>query len=280
MVNQEGAMGTGAQSVDYSTITQRQQATWATGDFNEIARQVMSASEALCQAVDPRPGQRVLDVACGSGNAALVAARRYCEVTGIDYVPALVERAKMRAVAEGTKIDFQVADAQALPFPDTHFDVLLSVFGVMFAPDQEQAASELLRVCGPGGKIGLCCWMPEDFGGDFFSVHARYVPSPPGVKPPVRWGTDAGLAELLGRGASAIKSERRAVFQYYRSVDHAIDVFRAYFGPTSRAFQMTSGEAQEALRKDLEGVFKRYNRATDGTLVLESRYLQTVATRA
>src|SRR5688572_26092468 len=141
--------------IDYAAVTQRLQATWATGDFHEIARQIVPVSEALVQRVDPRPGQRVLDVACGSGNAALVAARRYCEVTGIDYVPALVERAMARAAAEGVRADFRVVDAQALPFPDASFDVVLSVFGVMFAPDQEKAAKELLRVCRRGGTIGL-----------------------------------------------------------------------------------------------------------------------------
>jgi ubiquinone/menaquinone biosynthesis C-methylase UbiE len=272
-------MATDSHPVDYRVITERQQATWATGDFHEIGRQVVAVSEALCQAVDPHAGQRVLDVACGSGNAALAAARRYCDVSGIDYVPALVERAKMRASSEGVRIDFRVGDAQALPFTDASFEIVMSVFGVMFAPDQEKAASELLRVCRPSGRVGLCSWMPTDFGGEFFATHARYAPPPPGVKPPVRWGTDSGLTELFGAATSSIKSERRTVFQYYRSVDHAIDVFRTYFGPTNRAFQMVDAGGQASLRKDLEALFSRYNRATDGTLVLEASYLQTIATR-
>lgn len=148
-------------ATDYEAVTERQQATWATGDFNVISRLIMPMSEALVRAVDPHAGQRVLDVACGSGNAALIAGRRFCEVTGIDYVPALIERARMRAAAEGIDIDFRVGDAQALSFPDASFDVVLSTFGVMFAPDQEQAAGELLRVCRPGGRIGLASWMPE-----------------------------------------------------------------------------------------------------------------------
>jgi ubiquinone/menaquinone biosynthesis C-methylase UbiE len=148
-------------TIDYVGITARQQATLATGDFHELARQILPVSESLVAACDPRSGQRVLDVACGSGNAALVAARRYCDVSGVDFVPALLDRARQRAAAEGTPIDFQVGDAQALPYPDAHFDVVLSVFGVMFAPDQERAANELLRVCRPGGRIGLCCWIPE-----------------------------------------------------------------------------------------------------------------------
>jgi ubiquinone/menaquinone biosynthesis C-methylase UbiE len=266
-------------SIDYRVITERQQATWATGDFHEIARQVMTVSESLCAAVDPHACQSVLDVACGSGNAALAAARRYCEVTGVDYVPALVERAKTRANAEGLRIDFRIGDAQALPFADASFDIVVSVFGVMFAPDHEKAASELLRVCRPGGRIGLCSWMPTEFGGEFFAIHARYVPPPPGIKSPVRWGTEGGLLELFGTATDSIKSERRTVFQYYRSVEHAIDVFRTYFGPTNRAFQIVDAAAQAALRKDVKDLFSRYNRAKDGTLVLEASYLQTIATR-
>jgi ubiquinone/menaquinone biosynthesis C-methylase UbiE len=177
------------------------------------------------------------------------------------------------------RVDFRIGDAQALPFGDASFDIVLSVFGVMFAPDQEKAASELLRVCRPGGRVGLCSWMPTDFGGEFFAIHARHAPPPPGVKPPVRWGTDAGLVELFAGGTHAIKSERRTVFQYYRSVDHAIDVFRTYFGPTNRAFQIVDATGQASLQKDLETLFSRYNRATDGTLVLEAVYLQTIATR-
>ena len=265
--------------VDYHGITERQQATWATGDFNELARQIMSVSEALCQAVDPRANQRVLDIACGSGNAALVAARRYCEVSGVDFVPALVERAKQRAAAEGTKIDFRVADAQALPFPDASFDVVVSVFGVMFAPDQEQAAREILRVCRPGGRIGLATWPPEGIAADLFRTVGQYVPPPPGLNPPTRWGTESGLAELLGGGTSTIKSEPRRFLQYFRSIEHTLDVFRTYFGPTSRAFQTLDSTGQDGLRNDLMAVYRRYDRATDGTAVIDAHYLQVVASR-
>jgi ubiquinone/menaquinone biosynthesis C-methylase UbiE len=265
--------------IDYRAITARQQATWATGDFNEIARQIIPVSEALVRACDPRAGQRVLDVACGSGNAALIAARRYCEVSGIDYVPSLIERAAQRAAAEGTPIDFRVGDAQALDFPDGHFDLVLSVFGVMFAPDQERAAGELLRVCRPGGKIGLCCWIPEGFGGEFFRIVARYVPPPEGLKTPFRWGTEAGVTELLGAGSASIAVEKRVTHQYYRSIDHAFEVCRAYLGPISRALQMLDAANQASLRRDLMSFFETYNRATDGTVVMEGEYLEIVARR-
>ena len=266
-------------SIDYQAVTARQKETWATGDFHEIARQNVVMAEALCTAVDPHGGDRVLDIACGSGTAALVAARRYCEVTGIDYVPTLIERAQRRAAADGFDVDFRVADAQALPFPDASFDVNLSVYGVQFAPDQEQAASEMLRVCRPGGRIGLATPVSSGWSGDFFAAIAKYMPPPPGINPPLRWGTEDGLDELLGRGTIAIDSEERTALQYYRSVDHAVDVFLNYFGPAVRASSASGEKARESLRGDLHAVFDRYNRALDGTAVVENRYLLTVGTR-
>lgn len=273
-------MSDNTQSADYASITKGQQETWSSGDFNEIARQNIGMAEALCEAVDPHPGQRVLDVACGSGTAALVAERRYCDVTGLDYVPGLIERAKTRARANGQDIDFRVGDAQDLPFPDDSFDVVLSVYGVQFAPDQKQAAHELLRVCRPGGKIGLAGPIPEGWSGDWFAAHGKYVPPPPGVQSPLRWGTNDGLDELLGGGTQSIESDRRTAIQYYRSIDHAVDVFSTYFGPTIRALEMLDANGQERLRTDLGEVFSRYNRATDGTAIIENQYLQTIATRA
>ena len=273
-------MQTPSNTADFEAITKRQQTVWASGDFNEVARQVMAVSDDLVRAADPHAGQRVLDVACGSGNAALIAARRYCDVSGIDYVPALVERAKARSAAEGTKIDFRVADAQALPFEDKSFDVLLSVFGVMFAPDREKAAAEMLRVCRPGGKIALACWTPEGFVGEFFALQSRHVPPPPGVQPPARWGTDELLAQLLGPGSSAIRTERKMSRQYYLSPQHAVEVFKTYFGPTQRAFQTLDAAGQETFQRELEGLFGRHNRATDGTLILEGEYLQAIVTRS
>ncbi|WP_224271017.1 class I SAM-dependent methyltransferase [Haloprofundus salinisoli] len=264
------------QSADYGSITEGQRETWSSGDFNEIARQNVVMAEALCEAVDPHPGQRVLDVACGSGTAALVAERRYCDVTGLDYVPGLIERAKTRAQANGQEIDFQIGDAQAMPFPDNSFDAVLSVYGIQFAPNQEQAARELLRVCKPGGKIGLAGPIPGGWSGDWFAAHARYVPPPPNVPSPLRWGTNDGLDELLSARTRSIESNRRTVLQYYRSIDHAVDVFSTYFGPTVQALKMLDSDAQERLRTDLGEVFDRYNRATDGTAIVENQYLQTV----
>jgi ubiquinone/menaquinone biosynthesis C-methylase UbiE len=265
--------------VDFRRITEAQRQMWASGDFSVIARQVVPVSEALVQAVDPHPGQRVLDLACGSGNVALAAARRYCDVTGVDFVPALVERAKERAAAQGTRIQFEAGDAQALRYTDASFDAVLSVFGVMFAPDQERAAREVLRVCRPGGRIGLANWMPAGWGGDLLATHARYATPPAGVVPAVRWGTEEGLAALLGGAVSALTTERRTVFQYFFSIDHGVTTFRACFGPTSRAFETLDRAGQEAFRNDLGELFKKYNRATDGTVALECEYLQVIARR-
>lgn len=272
-------MQTPSGSADFQAITQKQQTVWATGDFNEVARQVMAVADELVRTVDPHAGQRVLDVACGSGNAALSAARRYCEVSGIDYVPALIERAKMRAQAEGSQIDFRVADAQALPFPDGSFDVVLSVFGVMFAPDREKAAAELLRVCKPGGKIGLACWTSGGMVGEFFALQSRRVQPPPGVQPPPQWGTEELQHQLLGPGTSEIRATRKMSRQYFLSPQHAVEVFKTYFGPTARAFQVLDAAARDEYREELEQLYAKYNLAKDGTLYLESEYLEVVATR-
>jgi SAM-dependent methyltransferase len=271
---------TSPETPDFAALTEAGRAIWSSGDFNAIARQVMSAAEDIVHSADPRPGQAVLDVACGSGNAALVAARRYCDVAGIDIAPNLVERARARAEAEGLAADFREGDAQALPFPDASFDVVVSVFGVMFAPDQARAAAELLRVCRPGGTIALANWMPEAFGADFFGAHARHAPPPPGMPSPLRWGTAEGLGDLLGPGVREIASRRRSIRAYYPSVEQAVDLFATYFGPTIRALNVVGPEGAEALRRDIAAVFERYNRAGDGTAVVETEYLRAVAVRA
>ncbi len=266
-----------SEPIDYDAITAAQKLTWSKGDFHQIARQNVCMADALCEATDPRAGNRVLDIACGSGTVALVAARRYCEVTGLDYVPALIDRAKRRAEADDLEVEFQVGDAQNLPFPDAYFDHVLSVYGVQFAPDQERAAREMLRVCRSGGRIGLATPLAKGWSGDFFAAQARHMPPPAGTRPPLHWGTDTGLAELLGDGATSIQSEERIALQYYRSVDHAANVFMNYFGPAIRASEASD---RERLWQDLRAVFDRYNRATDGTAVIENRYLLSIATRA
>ena len=264
--------------IDYQTITSNQRQTWSQGDFHEIARLNIVMAEAICEAGDLRAGERVLDVACGSGPAALVAARRYCEVTGIDFVPSLLERARMRASAEGFDVDFLEADAQDLPFEADSFDAVLSVYGVQFAPDQQRAARELVRVTRPGGRIILASPAPHGWSGDFFAVHARYNPPPPGLDSPLRWGTEDGLAHLFGPAAAEVVSEPRPAFQYWHSTDHAVDVFSGSFGPTIRAAEGLDDDGRRTLRADLEQVFQRYNRATDGTAIVENTYLLSTIT--
>ncbi len=259
-------------------LTARMQQTWAAGDFNRVALGITEASQALVSAVDVRPGQRVLDVACGSGNAALAAAHRHAEVVGLDYVPALIERARKRAEAEGSAVDFRVGDAQSLPFEDGAFDVVLSVFGVIFAPDQELAMAELLRVTRPGGRIALATWTPEGMGGETFRAMSKHVPPPPGAKPVVRWGAEEGLREISG-GAATFTLTRRTFFQYYRSVDHMLDTFFQFFGPAVRAREAVGEAGYPALRHDLGEVFTRLNRATDGTAQVASDYLEVIATK-
>jgi SAM-dependent methyltransferase len=265
---------------DYGKITEQGRKVWSSGDFNEIARQTMMVAEDVCRAADPRPNQNVLDVACGSGNVALVAARRYCNVAGIDIAANLIDRARQRAAAEGSQIDFRVGDAQDLPYSDASFDTVFSVFGVMFAPDQQRAARELLRVCRPGGKIVMANWMPEGFGVDFFGAHARHAPPPEGAPSPLRWGTEEAVHEMLGGEVQEIEFRKRSANAFYRSTDHALDLFCNYFGPTIRALAAVGEDGAAALRDDLAAVFDKHNKADDGTVVMQTNYMQVSAIRA
>lgn len=266
--------------LDLPAVKAKQQATWSSGDYSVVGTTLQITGEALCEAVDLRSGERVLDVACGNGNAALAAARRFAKVTGVDYVPALLARATARAAADGLPLEVREGDAEALPFPDGAFDVVLSTFGVMFAPDQERAARELLRVCRHGGRIGLACWTPDGFVGHMFKVVGAHVPPPPGLRGPVQWGTQERLAELFGAGAREIRAQRREFAFRYQSAAHWVEVFRTWYGPIHRAFAALSAEKQEALAADLEALVERFNAARDGTAVVPGAYLEAVVTRA
>ena len=266
-------------TADFAAITDRQQATWSLGDFNALGIQNMPVAEALVAAVDPRPGQRVLDLACGSGNAALVAARRHCEVTGLDFVPALLERARQRATADGVTVQLVEADAQALPFADASFDVALSIFGIMFAPNQQRAADEMVRVVRPGGRIALASWVPDGRVAEFFRTVSEYAPPPPGVPPAMRWGTEEGLKELLGDRTTALSVKREVLTQYFRSAEHMVDSFAKFFGPVIRAFAALDEADRTRLRTELVTMFTKQNVAKDGTLMVQYEYLQTVLER-
>jgi SAM-dependent methyltransferase len=267
--------------VDLKAVRDAQQRTWSEGDFSMVAAVVMMAADELAEALDIVPDERVLDVACGSGNGALAAARRaWGNTVGADFVPALLERGRERAAAERLEVEFVEADATDLPFPDAEFDVVMSIFGAMFAADQERAASELLRVCRPGGRIGMANWVPDAGVGRMFKTIAKHAPPPPGVPSPLRWGTQDGLRELFGDGISELRIERRRSRQRFRSADHYLQFFRTYFGPTKVAFERVGPEGEEALEADLRAYLEDSNTAGDRALVIEPEYLQVVATRA
>ena len=265
---------------DFTAVKARQQATWASGDFGQIGVRLQIVGESICEAVDLHAGETVLDVAAGNGNASLAAARRFADVTSTDYVPALLEQGRRRAEADLLPISFEVADAEALPFEDSSFDVALSTFGVMFAPDQERAAAELLRVVKPGGRIGLASWTPEGFLGRLFEVVGSFVPSPAGLRSPMAWGTEPRLVELFGPGASDIRTERKLCVFRYASAEHWVDFFRAYYGPMHRAFATLDDYRQRALHSALTELAQKWNRSERGALVVPGEYLEVVITRS
>jgi ubiquinone/menaquinone biosynthesis C-methylase UbiE len=261
-----------------SSVKTRQQAMWASGDFAVIGTTLQIVGELLCEAADVCAGEQVLDVAAGNGNATLAAARRFASVTSTDYVPALLERGQIRAQAERLDVAFEVADAEALPYRAGSFDVVLSTFGVMFAPDHEQAARELMRVCRPGGRIGLACWTPTGFLGDLFRVTATHVPPMPGVRSPLLWGTDAHLQQLFV-GAARIASTPRHFNFRYRSPEHFVDVFRTFYGPTHRAFAALDAGGQAALEADLLALLRESHGGGAAGLVVAGEYLESVITK-
>jgi ubiquinone/menaquinone biosynthesis C-methylase UbiE len=267
-----------AASIDLAAIKGRQQAAWGAGDYAVVGTTLQIVGERLGEAIDLRSNQRVLDVAAGNGNATLAAARRFAEVVSTDYVGALLERGRERAKAERLAVTFQEADAEALPFADGHFDVVLSTFGVMFTPDQRRAAQELLRVCRPGGKIGLASWRPESFIGQLFKTIGKHVPPAPGVKSPALWGNTAHLVELFGPQAAIASRCRQFTFRY-RSPAHWLEVFATYYGPVVKAFAALDADGRKALESDIRALLDTFNDATDGTLVARSLYLETVIVR-
>src|ERR671917_1041872 len=268
-----------SQAPNLTTIKDRQQKTWTSGNYARIGNTLVIMGELLCEAVNVHAGDKVLAVATGNGNAAISAARRFCDSTGIDYVPELIEQARRRAEVEGLEITFDVGDAEDLPYPDASFDVVLSTLGVMFAPDQEKVAEELLRVCRPGGKIGLANWTPDGFIGNMFRTLGKHVPPPPGIKPPPLWGTEERLRELLGEGVASLEVTRRSYMFRYPSARHFVEYFRSYYGPTLKAFESLDPNGQEALAKDLEELLAQWNTSGDATLVVPSDYLEVVAIR-
>jgi ubiquinone/menaquinone biosynthesis C-methylase UbiE len=266
-------------AVDLVAVKTRQRGAWSSGDYAVVGTTLQIVGEALCEALDLRSGQKVLDVAAGNGNVSLAAARRWCHVTSTDYVPALLQGGRERAAAEHLEIEFMEADAEALPFGDGSFDAVVSTFGVMFTPDQGKAAAEMLRVCRSGGKIGLANWTPDGFIGQLFKTIGKHLPPPAGVKSPALWGTTSRLDELFAPQAASIRAESRHFVFRYRSVAHWMDVFKTYYGPVLKAFAALEPGAQRALAADIEALIGRFNRSGDATLVVPSEYLEVVITR-
>jgi ubiquinone/menaquinone biosynthesis C-methylase UbiE len=264
---------------DLGAVKSRQQGAWSAGDYAVVGTTLQIVGETLCEALDLRSGQKVLDVASGNGNVTLAAARRWCDVVSTDYVPALLERGRERAAAERLAIEFRQADAEALPFADASFDVVVSTFGVMFTADQDKAAAELVRVCKPGGKIGLANWTPDGFIGQLFKTIGKHMPPPAGVKSPALWGTGARITEFFGAQASSIQLEQRDFVFRYRSAQHWLDVFKTYYGPLLKTFGALDPRAQTALTDGLFALIKRFNRSGDKTMVVPSEYLEVVVTR-
>jgi ubiquinone/menaquinone biosynthesis C-methylase UbiE len=264
--------------VDLGALKRRQQAAWSSGDYGIVGTTLDVVGEQLCEAVDLRSPERVLDVACGNGNAALAAARRFSDVSAIDYVPALLEQGRDRARGDRLPVAFQLGDAEAIPFPDSTFDVVLSTFGVMFSANQQQAAAELARVCRSGGRIGMANWTPDGFIGQLFRILARYNPPAPGVQSPMRWGSAEGLHALFGDAAQDIQLATRTFVFRYQSAQHWLEVFRSYYGPTVKAFETLDAARRDALARDILALLHQYHQGGPG-LAVPSDYLEVVITR-
>lgn len=263
---------------DLAAVKSKQQVTWASGDYARIGSTLQIVGETLCEAFDLRSGTKVLDVAAGNGNATLAAARRFADVTSTDYVSELLESGRRRAEAQGMDIAYQVADAEALPFEDESFDVVMSTFGVMSTPDQARAASELARVCRPGGTIAMANWTAEGFVGQIFKTIGGHIPPAPGVQSPARWANEAVLAEMFAGKVSDIKVTKKTYMFRYHSPEHFLDVFRTYYGPIHKAF-IALGENGAALEADLLDLIARFNLAGPDGFVVPSDYSEVIITK-
>ena len=262
----------------FAGAKERQRDAWSAGDYGVVGTTLQIVGEQLCESLDLRSGERVLDVAAGNGNAALAAARRWCDVTASDYVPELLANASRRAAADRLRIDFREADAEALPFESGSFDVVISTFGVMFTPDQERASAELVRVCRRGGRIGLASWTPDSFVGQLFKTIGRHLPPPPGFRSPTLWGSQPWVASTFGPHATRIDSCQLEFNFRYRSAEHMLEVFRTFYGPVLKAYAQLGAPAQESLTRDFLALIRRFDRSGCGRVVVPGAYLESVVT--
>jgi ubiquinone/menaquinone biosynthesis C-methylase UbiE len=268
-----------AVSPEMDELKSRLKTTWEAGDFSEVAKHIESTAREFIDRVGIKPGDNVLDVACGSGNLAVEAARKGATVTGVDIASNLVAAARKRATAEGLDIKFDEGDAESLPYPDESFDVVVTMFGAMFAPRPDVTASELLRVCKPGGRIAMANWTPEGHAGQMFKLSGKYLP-PPNMPPPVQWGVEDMVRERFGDGVSDLKmTKRMADMQFEYGPSEVVDHFRKFFGPTKLAFEKLDETQGEMFRQDLEDLWSKNNSANDGTTSAKSEYLEVIATK-
>jgi SAM-dependent methyltransferase len=262
-------------------IKARSKVVWSSGAYEKIAWITSPLADRLVEEADLRAGSTVLDVATGTGHVALAAARRFCQVTGIDLVESLIEIAKRRAAVEELEVDFRVGDAQALEVPDDAFEYVFSAIGVMFAPDQQAVADELVRVCAPGGTIGMVNWVPNGFIGELFKTIGKHVPPPPEVKPPSLWGNEEHVRGLFGERVSSLSFKPGILTQRYLTPEHFADFFLTHYGPTLKAFESLGvEEKQQAFKADLVALAERFNRAEGGSAALEAEYAIVLATKA
>ena len=267
-------------SVDYAAVTGRQQKVWSLGDYGRVGSLLSWMGESLVQQLDIHSGERVLDVAAGNGNASLPAGRRFADVLATDYVPELLADAQRRADADGVVLRTQVADAQALPFEDGEFDVVMSTIGAMFAPDQEAVAGEMLRVCRSGGRIGMANWTPDSAVGDMFRIVSKRVPPPQGLQPAVAWGSEERVTALLGAGCRELRTNRRTCAWRYPSTEACLAYFQAWYGPVLAAFTAVGDAGRADLEAGLLSMFAGHNTADDGTLAMDVTYLEVIGVRA
>ncbi|MDA7088600.1 class I SAM-dependent methyltransferase [Pseudomonas sp. SA3-5] len=264
---------------DFDAIKSKQKLMWASGNYAKVGSTLQLSGELLCESMALSAGQTVLDVAAGNGNATLAAARRFCRVTSTDYVQDLLDQSMVRALSEGMEVNYQLADAENLPFADNRYDNVVSTFGVMFAPNQVKAAAELLRVCKPGGRIGLANWTPDSFIGQLFKIIGRYVPPPAGVSSPANWGAESFIEANFAPQAQNIAIQSRDFLFRYLSAEHWLEEFRTYYGPTHKAFNALASEQQVELANEILSLLEKCNVATDGTLIVPSTYLEVVITK-
>ena len=269
----------GKPSPDLNAVKAKQQAVWSSGDYAVIGTTLQIVGEQLAEAMDLRAGQTVLDVAAGNGNATLAAARRWCEVTSTDYVESLLARGRKRAEAEGLQVKFQFADAENLPFADASFDAVVSTFGAMFSPDQDRTAAEMVRVCRSRGRIGLANWTPDSFVGQVFKAIGKYLPPPSGVKSPAIWGTRSWVEATFAPAASKVAADLRCFIFRYRSAQHFLDTFRAYYGPAKKAFEALDAPGRKALARDIIDLVGGFNTSGDETMVVPGEYLEVIVTK-